>query len=85
VNTVLPQRFADDPSGALDDLRAKVAELGYQLCYAGRTFWAPVTERRYCIVDREKRERIDVFGNGTVDLTFLEVSWWSEQALKEVE
>jgi hypothetical protein len=36
VNTVLPQRFEDDPEGTLNDLRAKVNELGYQLAYAGR-------------------------------------------------
>jgi hypothetical protein len=79
----LPQTFEDDPAGALDDLRAKVAELGYELAYAGRTFEAPVTERTYHIVDREKRERIDAFGNGTVDLTLLEVCFWSEQAFKK--
>jgi hypothetical protein len=80
VNTGLPQRFEDDPEGALNDLRAKVNELGYQLAYAGRTFRAPVTERTYHIVDREKRERIDAFGNGSVDLTLREVCLWSEQA-----
>jgi hypothetical protein len=79
----LPQRFADDPAGALDDLRAKVAELGYELAYAGRTFRAPLTEHTYYILDRERRERIDAFGNGTVDLTLLEVCLWSEQAFKE--
>jgi hypothetical protein len=83
VNTVWPQRFEDDPAGALDDLRAKVAELGYQLAYAGRTFRAPVTKRTYHIVDREKRERIDAFGSGTVDLTLLDVCLWSEQAFKK--
>ena len=49
VNTVLPQRFEDDPEGALNDLRAKVNELGYQLAYSGRTFRAPVTERTYLV------------------------------------
>ena len=83
VNTVLRQRFEDDPEGALNDLRAKVDELGYQLAYAGRTFRAPVTERTYYIIDPEKREPIDAFRNGAVDLTLLEVCLWSEQAFKK--
>jgi hypothetical protein len=83
VNTVLPQRFEDDPEGALNDLRAEVNELGYQLAYAGRTFRAPVTERTYYIIDPEKREPIDALRNGAVDLTLLEVCWWSEQAFKK--
>jgi hypothetical protein len=83
VNTVLPQRFEDDPEGALNDLRAEVNELGYQLAYAGRTFRAPVTERTYYIIDPEKREPIDALRNGAVDLTLLEVCWWSERAFKK--
>jgi hypothetical protein len=83
VNTVLPQRFEDDPEGALNDLRAKVNELGYQLAYAGRTFKAPVTKRTYYIIDPEKREPIDALRNGAVDLTLLEVCLWSEQAFKK--
>ena len=83
VNSVLPQRFEDDPEGALNDLRAKVNELGYQLAYAGRTFRAPVTERTYYIIDPEKREPIDALRNGAVDLTLLEVCVWSEQAFKK--
>jgi hypothetical protein len=61
VNTALRQRFEDDPEGALNDVRAKVNELGYQLAYAGRTFRAPVTERTYYIIDPEGREPIDAF------------------------
>ena len=83
VNSVLPQRFEDDPEGALNDLRAKVNELGYQLAYAGRTFRAPVTERTYYIIDPEKREPIDALRNGAVDLTLLEVYLWSEQAFEK--
>ena len=83
VNTVLRQRFEDDPEGALNDLRAKVNELGYELAYAGRTFRAPVTERTYYIIDPEKREPIDALRNGAVDLTLLEVCLWSKQAFKK--
>ncbi len=83
VNTVLPQRFEDDAEGAFNDLRAKINELGYQLAYAGRTFRAPVTERTYYIIDPEKREPIDAFRNGAVDLTLLEVCLWSQQAFKK--
>jgi hypothetical protein len=81
VNSALRQRFEDDPEGALNDLRAKVNELGFQLAYAGRTFTAPVTERTYYIIDPEGREPIDAFRTGTADLTLLEVCLWSEQAL----
>ncbi len=83
VNTVLPQSFEDDPEGALNDLRAKVNELGYQLAYAGRTFRAPVTERTYYIIDPARDEPIDALRNGAVDLTLLEVCLWSEQAFKK--
>jgi hypothetical protein len=83
VKAVLRERLEDDPEGARDELRPKVAELGYELAYAGRTFMAPVTKRTYHIIDPEKRERIDAFGNGTLELTLLEVSVWSEQALKK--
>jgi hypothetical protein len=83
VNTVWRQRFEDDPEGALNDLCAKVKELGYQLDYAGRTFRAPVTERTYYIIDPEKRAPIDAFRDGVVELTLLEVCLWSEQAFKK--
>jgi hypothetical protein len=83
VNAFLPQGFEDDPNEALNTLRAKVNELGYQLAYAGRTFGAPVTERSYYIVDPEAREPIDAFQNGTVELTLLDVYLWSEQRLKK--
>ena len=35
------------------------------------------------IVDPENRKRIDAFRNGTVELTLLEVSLWTEQVLKK--
>jgi hypothetical protein len=83
ANTVLRQRFEDDPQRAVNDLRAKVNELGYQLAYAGRTFRVPVTERTYYIIDPETREPVDAFRNGAVDLTLLEVCLWSEQTFKK--
>lgn len=83
VNTIWRQRFEDDPERALNDLRAKVKELGYQLAYAGCTFRASVTERTYYIIDPDEREPIDAFYDGKVDLTLLEVCLWSELAFKK--
>jgi hypothetical protein len=76
-------RFDDDPERALNDLQAKVNELGYELAYAGRTFRAPVTERTYYVIDADKREPIDAFRDGEVDLTLLDVCLWSELAFKK--
>jgi hypothetical protein len=82
VNTIWRQRLEDDPKGALNDLRAIVKELGYDLAYAGRTFGAPVTKRTYHIINPDERERIAPFQDGRVDLTLLEVCLWSELAFK---
>jgi hypothetical protein len=82
VNTIWRQRLVDDPKGALNDLRAMVKELGYDLAYAGRTFGAPVTERTYYIINPDGRERIAAFDDGSVDLTLLDVCLWSELAFK---
>jgi hypothetical protein len=76
-------RFDDDPERALNDLQAKVKELGYELAYAGRTFRAPITERTYYIIDTDKREPIDAFRDGEVDLPLLDVCLWSELAFKK--
>jgi hypothetical protein len=83
VNTIWLQRLGDDPEGALDDLQARVKQLGYQLAYAGRTFGAPAIKRTYYIIDTDKREPIDAFHDGEVDLTLLEVCLWSELAFKK--
>ena len=82
VNAIWRQRLEDDPKGALNDLRAMVQELGYDLAYAGRTFGEPVTKRTYHIINRDERERIAPFQDGRVDLTLLEVCWWSTLAFK---
>jgi hypothetical protein len=82
VNAIWRQRLEDDPRGALNDLRAMVQELGYDLAYAGRTFGEPVTKRTYHIINRDERERIAPFQDGRVDLTLLEVCWWSTLAFK---
>jgi hypothetical protein len=79
VSTIWRQRFTDDPKGALNDLRAMVKELGYELAYAGHTFRAPVTERTYYIINADGRERIAPFQDGRVDLTLLDVCLWSER------
>jgi hypothetical protein len=79
VNTIWRQRLEDDPEGALLDLRARVNQLGYRLAYAGRTYGAPVSKRTYYIMDQNKR-RMDFFHDGVADLTFLDVSLWSEVA-----
>jgi hypothetical protein len=76
-------RFDDEPERALNDLQAKIKELGYELAYAGRTFRAPVTERTYYIIDTDKREAIDAFRDGEVDLTLLDACLWSELAFKK--
>ena len=83
VNTVWLQRLGDDPQSALDELQARVKQLGYQLAYAGRTFGAPIIERTYHIIDTDKREPIDAFRDGEVDLTLLDVCLWSELAFKK--
>jgi hypothetical protein len=82
VNAIWRQRLEDDPKGALNDLRAMVQKLGYDLAYAGRTFGEPVTKRTYHIINRDERERITPFQDGRVDLTLLEVCWWSTLAFK---
>jgi hypothetical protein len=82
VNTIWRQRLEDDPKGAVNDLRAMVQELGYDLAYAGRTFGEPVATRTYHIVKPDERERIAPFQDGGVDLTLLEVCLWSEVAFK---
>jgi hypothetical protein len=76
-------RFDDDPGRALNDLNAKVKELGYELAYAGRTFTAAITERRYYIIDTDKREPIDAFRDGDVELKLFDVCLWSELAFKK--
>ena len=82
VNAIWRQRLEDDPKGALNDLRAMVQELGYDLAYAGRTFGEPVTKRTYHIINRDERERIAPFQDGRVDLTLIEVCLWSTLAFK---
>ena len=83
VNTFWLQRLGDDPQGALDDLQARVEQLGYELAYAGRTFGAPVIKRTYYIIDADKREPIEAFHDGGVELTLLDVCLWSELAFKK--
>jgi hypothetical protein len=83
VNTIWRQRLDDDPEGVLDDLRARVNQLGYRLAYAGRTHLALVTKRPYHIMHPDRRERIDVFHNGNADLTPLDVCLWSELAFRK--
>jgi hypothetical protein len=82
VNTFWRPKFENDPEGALNDLRAKVNDLGYELAYSGRTFRAHLTERTYHIVDPDDRALIDVFKNGN-DLTLFDVCLWSELAFKK--
>jgi hypothetical protein len=82
VITLWQQRFADDRTGALNDLGAMIKKLGYELRYAGNTFGAPITERTYRVVDPNERNPIAVFDDGVVDLTLLEVCAWSELAFK---
>ena len=83
VNTIWLQRLGDDPQGALDELQARIKQLGYQLAYAGRMFGAPVIKRTYYIIDTDKREPIEAFQDGEVDLTLLDVCLWSELAFKK--
>jgi hypothetical protein len=83
VNTIWRQRFEDDPKLALDDLGTRINTLGYRLAYAGRTHLAPITKRTYYIIDRDVRERVDVFHNGDADLTLRDVCLWSELAFKK--
>jgi hypothetical protein len=83
VNTFWLQRLGDDPQGALDDLQARVEQLGYQLAFAGRTFGAPVIKRTYYIIDTDKGEPIDAFQDRAVELTLLDVCLWSELAFKK--
>jgi hypothetical protein len=83
VNTFWLSRLGDDPHGALDDLQARVGQLGYELAYAGRTFGAPVVKRIYYIIDTDKREPIEAFQDGAVELTRLDVCLWSELAFKK--
>jgi hypothetical protein len=83
VNTIWLPRLGDDPEGALHDLQARVEQLGYQLAFAGRTFGAPVTKRTYYIIDTDKREPIEAFEDGNVNLTLLDVCLWSELAFKK--
>jgi hypothetical protein len=80
VNPLWRQNFKEHPEGALNDLRARVKECGYELAYAGRTFAAPITQRTYYIVDADDREPIHPFGNGKADLTLFDVCVWCEQA-----
>jgi hypothetical protein len=82
VNTFWLPRLGDDPQGALDDLQARVGQLGYELAYAGRTFGAPVIKRTYYIIDTDKRQPIEAFQDGAVELTLLDVCLWSELAFK---
>jgi hypothetical protein len=83
VNTIWLQRLGDDPEGALHDLQARVKQLGYQLAFAGCTFGAPVIKRTYYIIDTDKREPIEAFEDGNVNLTLLDVCLWSELAFKK--
>jgi hypothetical protein len=83
VNIIWRQRLEADPAGTLDDLQARVNQLGYGLAYAGRTHVAPVTKRTYYITDTDTRRPIEAFGDGQVDLTLLEVCLWSELALRK--
>lgn len=82
LNTIWRQRLKDDPDGALDEVRARMEELGYGLAYAGRTFGETLTKRVYYIMDPDERVPLDVFHSGDVDLTLLEVCIWSEVAIK---
>jgi hypothetical protein len=82
VNAIWRQRVANDPEGALDDVRGRVKGLGYELACAGRTFMEPLTKRTYYIMNPDERVPLDVFHNGDVDLTLLEVCVWSEMAFK---
>jgi hypothetical protein len=83
VETFWRPRLEHDPQGALDDLNAKVKELGYELGYAGRGYMKPVAKRTYHISDPEERKPLDVFDDGNVDLTLLDVCLWSELAFKK--
>jgi hypothetical protein len=83
VNMIWLPRLGDDPEGALDDLQARVKQLGYRLAYAGRTHGAPVIKRTYYIIDTDRREPIEAFEDGNVDLTLLDVCLWSELAFKK--
>jgi hypothetical protein len=83
VNTFWLPRLGDDPQGVLDDLQARVEQLGYELAYAGRTFGAPVINRTYYIIDTNKGEPIEAFEDGAVELTLLDVCLWSEHAFKK--
>jgi hypothetical protein len=82
LNTIWRQRLDDDPEGALEDVQARAKKLGYLLAYAGHTFGAPLTKRTYYIMDPDQRLPLDVFHNGDVDLTLLEVCVWSDVAFK---
>jgi hypothetical protein len=83
VNTIWLPRLGDDPEGALRDLQARVKQLGYQLAFAGRTFGEPVAKRTYYIIDTDKREPIEAFADGNVNLTLLDVCLWTELAFKK--
>jgi hypothetical protein len=83
VNAIWRQKFEDDPEGALDELGAKVKELGRQLAYAGRTFGAPIAERTYYIIDPDENGPIAHSDDGNFDLTVFDACLWSELALKK--
>ena len=82
VDAICRQRIEDDPARALNDVRARVKELGYLLACAGRTFMEPDTKRTYYIMDPDERLPLNVFHSGDVDLTLLELCVWSEVAFR---